>query len=112
MFGEIGKYLGLWGFVGLVLYAGYVLLADSPLGRIERTCLATEWANTTVSSVASLFSDEAETRTEVAMGELTLSCQYLVFRQFYKDEYERMKAAREAAEAAAAADGAQPEAQP
>jgi hypothetical protein len=104
MFGEIGKHLGVWAFVGIVIYAIYVLLADSPLARIERTCLVTEWANKTASSVASLFSDEAERRTSIAMGEVTLSCQYLVFRQFYRDEYVRMKAAREAAEAKAEAE--------
>lgn len=112
MLSEMGKYLGLWGFIGLVLYMGFVLLAGSPLARIERTCMATEWAGTTVSSVASLFSDEAEARTSVAMGEFTLSCQYLVYRQFYRDDFERLKAAREAAQRESEAADAKAEPRP
>lgn len=103
MLKEMGKYIGAWAFIGLVIYMGYVILAGTPLARIERACLATEWAGTTVSSVASLFSSEAEARSKVAMGEFTLSCQYLVYRQFYRDDYERMKAAREAAQSEASA---------
>jgi len=103
MWGEIGKHLGIWCFFGLMFFFGYVLLASSPLSRIERTCLPTEWAGTALVSTAGLFSAEAEVRTDQAMGEFTVACQYLVYRQFFRDDYLRLRAAEEARQAQEAA---------
>jgi len=85
-------------FLAAILFFLFTILASSPLQRIERACLPVEWVGTGMTSVASLFGDSPEMRTRTGMDEAILSCQYLIYRQFFKDELEEQRRAREAAE--------------
>lgn len=95
MFKEMGKYIGAWAFVGLVVYAVWILLGSTPIDRINRSCAFTEWGGRAISNLASLGSDRAESKASEVMSEVTLSCRYFVYRQFYRDEYQKMKEAAE-----------------
>lgn len=89
-------------FLATLAFGLFVIVAGSPLSRIERACLPVEWVGRAITSVVSLGGPEPEGRVRVASEEAVLSCQYLIFRQFYREALEEQRAAREAREAAAA----------
>ncbi len=57
-----------------------------------------DWLGRAITSIASLAGNAAESRTSIASAELVLSCQYLVFRQFFRDDLEEQRAAAAAAD--------------
>lgn len=87
----MGKYLSIVGFAGLCVYVLWVLLADRPLDRINRTCAPLTAVSRTLASVGSLFSDQGEATGAEAGRDLYQTCRYVVFRQFYAELYAQMK---------------------
>lgn len=98
----MGKYLSAVAFGGLVVFTLWVLIADRPLDRINRTCTPATWVTKSFATIGSLFSSKGETKGASAGEDLYQTCRYFVFRQFYADAYAEMLR-REQAEAAAAA---------
>jgi hypothetical protein len=96
----------MFGTVFFICTCGFflwIMLATTPLERINRACEPTRWIGKTATTTGSLVDNKTE--HQVAGGARTLfdTCRYFVFRQFYAEELARMRAQ---AEAAAAAKGA------
>lgn len=87
----MGKYLSIVGFGGLVVFALWVLLADRPLDRINRTCAPMNWVTRTFATVGSLFSTRGEATGREVGSDLYQTCRYFAFRQFYGDLYQQLK---------------------
>lgn len=86
-------------FLATILFFLFVIIGSSPLERIDRSCMPVGWAGKALTSVASLFGDSPEMKTRTAMEEAEQSCQYIIYRQFFKDELEEQRRAREQLEA-------------
>lgn len=96
------KAFGTVFFALCMFFVGWVLLAGTPLGRIERTCKPTEWVGRAMTALVAIGgSDRAEAKSRAASGEVTKSCQFFVFRVFYAEELARQQALLEQARAGA-----------
>lgn len=77
-----------WGF----LFLGFVALifvSSDPKLRIERTCKPVVWVGNVVTSLTSLVMPQHQTRVDEWFGNLDYSCQYMTWRLFYQDDYNK-----------------------
>lgn len=108
--------------IPLVIFVFWVFAAPLPSERISRTCEPIHWAGNLVTSTTALAS-EKNTGTSVRWTDkMNYSCQYMVWRLLYQDDYNKAvaaglvkpvddKAQAAAATAAATAQAEQPPAQ-
>lgn len=79
--------------IPVLIFVLWVFSAPLPAERIERVCQPIHWVgNLAVSTTA--LSAEKHTETSVRWSDkLNYSCQYMVWRLFYQDEYNKALAA-------------------
>lgn len=108
----MGKHFtfSLFGLV-LMVFAGYIFIAGSPLQRINHICAPVAWGGKLTTSVVSVFSHNGAESAWHGTQSTFQDCRYVVFQTFYRTEYEELRAREVAAEktakakpAAAAAD--------
>lgn len=99
------KFFGVVFFACCMFFVAYVMVGSTPLERINRGCLPVDWFGRAATTTAAVFSDGAERKMRVAADEAFQGCRFFVFRQFYAERFQAMKAEA----AAQGVDGAQPE---
>lgn len=97
------KMFGTVFFALSMFFLGYILLAGSPMERINRGCLPMTWVGRAMTTLASFGSESAESRVRDSADGMFQGCRVFVFRQFYAEELKAMKEQQAAAEAAAKA---------
>lgn len=91
--------------IPLVIFVFWVFSAPLPSERIVRVCQPIHWAGNLVTSTTALASDK-HTDTSVRWSDkMNYSCQYMVWRLLYQEDYNKAIAAGlvKPADAAAAA---------
>lgn len=88
------KMFGTVFFICTCFFLLYILLASTPLERINRSCLPVSWTGTAVTSAGAIFSQGAEAGAQRSSRTLYDSCRFFVFRQFYAEELARLRAAQ------------------
>ncbi len=79
--------------IPVLIFVIWVFAAPMPSERIVRTCEPVHWAGNLVTSTTALSSDK-HTETSVRWSDkMNYSCQYMVWRLFYQDEYNKAVAA-------------------
>jgi len=79
--------------IPLVIFVFWVFAAPLPSERIVRVCEPIHWAGNLVTSTTALASDK-HTSTSVRWSDkMNYSCQYMVWRLLYQDDYNKAVAA-------------------
>ena len=99
------KMFGTVFFACCMFFLGFILLAGTPLGRIDRGCAPLTWVGRAITTVAALGSDGAEERMRASVAEMHQSCRFVLYRQFYAEELARQQALLNAVTAQAASKG-------
>lgn len=75
--------------IPIVCFIFWVFTAPLPQARIERVCQPITWAGNIVTSTTALTTD-SHTSTSVRWSDkMNYSCQYMVWRLFYQEEYNK-----------------------
>lgn len=75
--------------IPLVIFIFWVFSAPLPQARIERVCEPIQWVGNLATSTTAL-SSERHTGTAMRWSDkLDYSCQYLIWRLFYQDDYNK-----------------------
>lgn len=77
-----------WGIIFLV-FVGWVFLAGTPESRIKNFCRPIGWTGNVVVSMSALVVPDQQSRLQGYFDKFEYSCQYLNWRLFYQDEYNR-----------------------
>lgn len=77
-----------WGLLFLV-FVGWVFLAGTPEGRIKNFCRPVGWTGNVIVSMSALVVPDQQQRLQGYFDKFEYSCQYLNWRLFYQDEYNR-----------------------
>jgi hypothetical protein len=83
------KMFGTIFFACSMFFVVFVLLADSPKMRINRTCTPVTWAGKTLTSAGALAGRDVEMRVAGFADKAHQTCRFFIFRQFYADEYQQ-----------------------
>lgn len=79
--------------IPLVIFVFWVFAAPLPSERIVRVCQPIHWAGNLVTSTTALASDK-HTDTSVRWSDkMNYSCQYMVWRLLYQEDYNKAVAA-------------------
>lgn len=79
------KELLLW--VPVLFFVVWVFIAPTPETRIQRTCEPINWVGSLATSTTAL-ANEKHTQTSARWSDkLNYSCQYLIWRLLYQDDY-------------------------
>lgn len=79
--------------IPVLIFVLWVFSAPLPSERIERVCQPIHWVGNLAVSTTALSADK-HTETSVRWSDkLNYSCQYMVWRLFYQDEYNKALAA-------------------
>lgn len=93
------KMFGTVFFALCCFFFGWVILADSPIERINRGCTPMNWIGRAMTTIASFGSSKAEQQVADGSSSLFNGCRVFMFRQFYAEELAQLRAAHEAAQA-------------
>lgn len=69
------------------IFMAYILLATTPMARIERACMPVVWTGNVTESVALLLSPRYAKSTERWFQKTDYGCRYVIWRFFYEEEY-------------------------
>lgn len=81
------KPFGTAFFLLVMLWVGSILITTEPRERIGRTCAPIGWVGKFSASVMHLASADLVTDTEDFFQNRSNNCEYVVWRQFYEDDY-------------------------
>lgn len=81
------KPFGTLFFVLFCVWMGSVFITSDSNLRIERTCVPVSWIGKLSASVMSLASPDLEEATNQFFLSGKNNCQYVVWRQFFSEEY-------------------------
>lgn len=83
-----------WGllFLGFVFW---IVIATSPLQRIENGCRPVGWVGNVTTSLSALVLPQQQARVKGWFEKLEYGCQYTFWRLFYEDDYNKWKASTE-----------------
>jgi len=84
-------------FIVAMFFLGFIILASTPSGRIQRACLPVEGGGNVLTALVTVFKRDWEDGMREGSAKVTHSCRFFIFKVFYADELERQKAAAEAA---------------
>ncbi len=86
----MGKHvtLSLFGMV-LIVFAVYILVAGTPLDRINHVCSPIVWSGKAATAVTDLVSENGAASVWHGTATTFQSCRFVMFRTFYQSEYER-----------------------
>lgn len=73
--------------IPVVVFIFWVFTAPLPQDRIARTCQPIHWVGNLATSTTALSSEKHTTTTARWSDKLNYSCQYLIWRLFYQDDY-------------------------
>lgn len=73
-----------------MFFLAYIMIGDSPIERLNRGCLPVTWLGRTVTAIASLGSPGAEQKTKDSVQQTFYTCRFVLYRQFYKDDYDQL----------------------
>jgi len=73
--------------IGIVVYIGWVFVADSPRLRIERAARPVVWAGGVLESIADLTDPTQSGPIRAWTADAYYSFQYMLWRRFYEDEF-------------------------
>lgn len=88
----------------LLIFAAWILIAGSPLERINHVCAPIAWTGKAFTAVADIASDRAAQSVWHGTANTFQGCRFVMFRTFYADEYARAQAAEAARKAEAEKD--------
>lgn len=95
------KMFGTVFFACACFFALWVVLAGTPLMRINRACTPAEWVGRFATTTGAAVSTDAEGNVKGGANKLYDTCRFFVFRQFYREEYMALKARHDAPAASA-----------
>lgn len=72
----------------LVVFLGWVFIADGGMARIERICKPVQWVGTVAESATDLTIPQYSRKVDGWVDSLEFSCQYTVWRLFYEKEWQ------------------------
>lgn len=81
------KLFGTVFFIVTCFFLLWVVLAGTPLGRINRTCTPAEWVGRFATTTGAAVSSDAEGSTRRGANTLYDTCRFYVFRMFYAEDY-------------------------
>lgn len=81
--------LGGVGTILIVVFLFWALSGGSPAARMERGCQPIEWFGNVVTSMTALGSMDLAETTASGFAEATYGCEYVLWRLFYEDDWER-----------------------
>lgn len=90
------KLFGTVFFIVTCFFVLWVVLAGTPLGRINRTCTPAEWVGRFATTSGAAVSESAEGNVRGGANKLYATCRFFVFRQFYAEEYAALMAQQQA----------------
>lgn len=85
------KMVGVVLFACLCFFFVYILLAGTPLERLNRSCLPATWLGRAMTTVASFGSNGAEAKSAEGADQLYNGCRYFLYRQFYAEEHRELQ---------------------
>ena len=85
------KMVGVVLFACLCFFFVYILLAGTPLERLNRSCLPATWFGRAMTTAASFSSNGAEAKSAEGSGQLYNGCRYFLYRQFYAEEHRELQ---------------------
>lgn len=90
-----------WGtlfFLLGMLWLIWIFVAGLPLDRMSRTCQPVHWSGRLVTSLTSLAAPSYARSVDNWFENQFLNCRYVIWQQFYEDEYRAEQARSVAAE--------------
>lgn len=77
-----------WGllFIGFI---AVVFLSTDPHNRIKRACSPISWVGNVVTSLTALVMPQHQERVDGWFDNLDYSCQYMTWRLFYQEDYNK-----------------------
>lgn len=81
------KMFGTIFFACCMFFLAYILLAGSPLERINRACTPVAWVGKAMTTTGAIAGRGAEARVSDFATQAHQTCRFFIFRQFYADEY-------------------------
>jgi len=75
--------------IPVVVFIFWVFTAPLPQNRIERVCQPIQWVGNLATSTTALSADKHTSSAARWSDKLNYSCQYLIWRLFYQDEYNK-----------------------
>lgn len=91
------KMFGTVFFICACFFLLWVVLASTPLQRINRACQPAEWVGRFATTTGAAVSSKTESQVQAGANTLFDTCRFFVFRQFYAEELRAQRAATEAA---------------
>lgn len=88
------KLFGTVFFIVCCFFLLFIILATTPLDRINRTCLPANWLGVTMTTIGAMVSTRTEDSVREGANTIYDACRFAIYRQFYAADYE---AARQAA---------------
>lgn len=88
------KLFGTIFFACVMFFVAWVLLASTPLDRINRTCTPMTWLGRAMTTAGSFISVKAEREVSSAGVAMYGGCRVFIFRQFFAEELKRLQEAR------------------
>lgn len=85
------KLFGTVFFALAMFFLAYILLAGTPLQRINRACMPMSWVGRAMTTMASFGSAGAEAAVKESSGGLYEGCRVFIFRQFYAEELRALR---------------------
>jgi len=75
--------------IGFVVFIVWILLASTPQTRLERACRPVDWTGNLATSTAALVAPSYQQSVTKTFRSIDYSCQYMLWRLFYEDDYKR-----------------------
>jgi hypothetical protein len=79
----------------ILLFAGYVLVAGTPEGRIVRLCEPVNWGGRVFESLTLLVVPQSAPGVRNSVNSTERGCHAVVYRQIYPEQYQAAKDAAE-----------------
>lgn len=81
-------------FISVMVWVGFIAVADGPRNRIDMVCRPVELGGRMAGSVASISSASAERKTRDFFENRTKECRMVIFKQFYEETYKDLVKAK------------------
>ncbi|HEU0197435.1 MAG TPA: hypothetical protein VFQ88_09515 [Nevskiaceae bacterium] len=80
--------------LALIVFVAYVLVAGTPLERINRVCSPITWVGKSFTALGDIAGHGVGGTLHHGASNTLQGCRFIVFRTFYSAEYQRLEAAR------------------
>lgn len=79
-------------FLLVLLFVAWIFVASTPLDRMSRTCSPVNWSGKMVVSLTSLVSPSFSGKVQKFFDDRFSDCRFVIWEQFYEDDFNKMKA--------------------